>query len=191
MKKYFKVSLILGLITLICAALIALMNMVTSKVIENNEKKVIEETYTSIFSDYSYNEKREYKDNSGYIKAKVEAFDKDGKSLGFIYTLEGKNSYGGISLMVGINNLEVIDVEFLSNTESFASTVNSHVKENYPSKEEKIIEITPYGKSGKNDVDSLTEEEIDNIDTSCGATFGATLVRNLIAAALAEAKEAA
>lgn len=188
MKKYVKVSLILGGITFVCAVLIALMNLLTAKIIDNNEKKLIQNTYTSIYDNYSYNEVREFNDSTGYIKQKVEAFDKDGNSLGFIYQVYGKNSYGTISLMVGITNLEVVDVEFLINTESFASTVNSHLKENYPSSNEKVILISPYEKESFNDIDPLTKEDISNIDTACGATYGATLVKSLVEAALNEAK---
>jgi electron transport complex protein RnfG len=188
MKNYLKVAGILGAITLICAVLIGLMNMLTSPIIKKNEEETIQNTYARIYEEYSYNEEVEFKDSTGYIVSKVEAFDSNGNSLGYIYTTSGKNAYGEVSLMIGIRNLEVYDVEFLTNTESFASTVNSHVKENYPSSSEDIIEINPYGSEDTIDVGALDSDALSAIDTSCGATYGATLVKNMVSAALDEAK---
>lgn len=192
MKRYAYVSLVLGGIALICALLIAAMNMLTSPVIAKNEEAKIKDTYIKIYSDYYKNEEVDFtKDDKGYIRSKVIAYDKDNNILGYIYTTSGKNSYGEISLMIGVSNLEVVDVEFLTNTESFASTVNSHLKNNYPSKEESAIIISPYGNSDTVDVFNLDLDEVENIDTSCGATFGATLIKNMIISVLNEAKEEA
>lgn len=191
MKRYAYVSLVLGGIALICAVLIALMNMLTSPIIDKNDEAKINDTYTKIYSDYYKNEEVNFVcDDKGYIKSKVIAYDKNNKVLGYIYTTSGKNAYGEISLMIGVSNYQVVDVEFLVNSESFASTVNSHVKANYPSKEEAVIILDPYDKSEFIDVDSLSIDDVDTIDTKCGATFGATLVKNMIKSVLDEAKEA-
>jgi hypothetical protein len=65
---------------------------------------------------------------------------------------------------------------------------HSHVKENYPSSSEDIIEINPYGSEDTIDVGALDSDALSAIDTSCGATYGATLVKNMVSAALDEAK---
>ena len=190
MKRYLYVSGILGAIALVCAVLIALMNMLTNPIfIKNNENK-ISETYTKIYSDYYSNEEVEFtKDDKSYIKGKVKALDKDGNVLGYIYTTSGKNAYGEVSLMIGITDGNVVDVEFLTNTESFASTVFSHVKGNYPSSIDSVIEVNPYGSLDTIDIGYLSINEIEAIDIKCGATFGATLVKSMVLAALTEAKE--
>lgn len=190
MKRYLYVSGILGAIALVCAVLIALMNMLTNPIIKKNNENKISETYTKIYSDYYSNEEVEFtKDDKSYIKGKVKALDKDGNVLGYIYTTSGKNAYGEVSLMIGITDGNVVDVEFLTNTESFASTVSSHVKGNYPSSMDSVIEVNPYGSLDTIDIGYLSINEIEAIDIKCGATFGATLVKSMVLAALTEAKE--
>ena len=190
MKRYVYVSSVLGLIALVCAVLIALIYMLTNPIIKNNNENKINETYTKIYSDYYQNEKVNFtNDDNNYIKDKVKAFDKDGNLLGYIYTTSGKNAYGEVSLMIGITNGNVIDVEFLTNTESFSSTVSNHVKSNYPSSKESVIDINPYGGDNNIDIDSLSSNDIENIDIKCGATFGATLVKSMVLVALNDFKE--
>lgn len=190
MKRYLYVSGILGAIALVCAVLIALMNMLTNPIIKKNNENKISETYTKIYSDYYSNEEVDFtKDDKSYIKGKVKALDKDGNVLGYIYTTSGKNAYGEVSLMIGITDGNVVDVEFLTNTESFASTVSSHVKGNYPSSIDSVIEVNPYGSLDTIDIGYLSINEIEAIDIKCGATFGATLVKSMVLAALTEAKE--
>ena len=187
MKRYAYVSLILGAIALVCATLIALMNMLTSPIIAKSDEEKIKETYTKIFIDYDSSESVDFiKDEKGYIKEKRIAYDKNHQTIGYIYTTSGKNAYGEISLMIGILDGNVIDVEFLVNTESFQDTVNSHVKNKYPSSKENVIEINIYGKEDRMDIDTLSKEELNNIDVKCGATFGATLVKQMILAAVEE-----
>ena len=190
MKRYLYVSGILGAIALVCAVLIALMNMLTNPIIKKNNENKISETYTKIYSDYYSNEQVEFtKDDKSYIKGKVKALDKDGNVLGYIFTTSGKNAYGEVSLVIGITDGNVVDVEFLTNTESFASTVSSHVKGNYPSSIDSVIEVNPYGSLDTIDIGYLSINEIEAIDIKCGATFGATLVKSMVLAALTEAKE--
>lgn len=199
MKNYFKVAGILGAIALICSALIALINMATSPIIQKNDEKTVEETYSVLYDKFqtkavSKNDVEYASDSNGYITNKVEALDSSKNVVGYIYTVSGKNSYGGISLMVGIekngNEYVVCDVEFLSNTESFASTVNSHLKSTYPSSKSTDIDLNPYGKNESVDVGSLNENGVNNVDVKCGATYGATLIKNMVSACLSEVKEA-
>ena len=114
---------------------------------------------------------------SAYWKA---TFAKDISAGSF--TVTGKNSYGTISLMVAVNDGNVSKVEFLANTESFASKVNDYVKSNYPSSKTDAIYIG-INDSNSNDIDSLSIDNVSDMDTKCGATYGALLVKKLVLAA--------
>ena len=163
--------------------------MMTNPFVKMNEENKVRDTYTKIYSEYYSSEDVGFiEDEKGYIKKKDIAYDKNGNVLGYIYTTSGKNSYGEVSLMIGIKDEKVVDVEFLVNTESFASTVNSYVKSNYPSSSDSVIILNPYQGNEDIYVDSLSMDELDMIDTKCGATFGATLVKSMVLAAITEAK---
>ena len=172
--KYFKISATLGAIALVCALLIALINLVTNPVIETNDKTTELNTCKEIFDKYdeSKSESKSGNDLSNKNEAIIKiiyAKDSDGKSLGTIYKVSGKNAYGTIT---------------------FASTVNNHVLENYPSSESTDVHLGAYEKSNGEKVSSLETSKIDGIDVKCGATYGATLVKDLVKIAQNDAKEA-
>ena len=48
MKKYLKISIILGSIALICAAILAALNLVTSPIIAKNSEKTMKDTIKTI-----------------------------------------------------------------------------------------------------------------------------------------------
>ncbi len=166
--RYVKISGIIGLISLICALGIALVNSVTSPIIKDNAAKKELETCQSIFPNYDQDKSvilDDYTDSA--ITKKIHAFDKDGNEIGYLYVVEGKNAYGSISLMVAIADESVVSVEFLTNGQSYASTVADHVNKNYK--------------------DDLSAADLAGIDTSCGATYGAELVKKLVKSALNDA----
>lgn len=187
MKKNLLISSILGGISLVCALLIASFNMITSGIIEENTKKTELATCQAIYTDYDADKSEEVSVESDVIVKKVLAKDTNGNELGYLYTVTGKNSYGAITLMVAIKDNKVLQVEFLENGQSYASTVVSHLKENYPSSKDEVIypfikpEATP-------EVGALDSTQVEGIDTKCGATFGANLVKELINVALDDAK---
>ena len=193
--KNFKISATLGMISLVCALLIALVNMLSKPIIEANEKRTELATCQAIFSDYDQEKSKEETDLSGRdsrIKKIIVANDKSGNLLGKIYKVPGNNAYGNITLMVGINKEgNVIHVEFLENGQSYASTVNNHVSANYPSSESTDVHIGAYKKAESKDIDELSGSDLAAIDVKCGATFGATLVKELVTVAANDAKEAA
>ena len=187
MKKNFIIASILGGIALVCALLIACVNMFTSGIIEKNNAKTELETCQAIFSEYDADKSEEKTVSGDTIVKKVLAKDANGTELGYLYTVTGKNSYGAITLMVAIKDNTVYQVEFLENGQSFASTVTSHVKENYPSSKDEVV--YPFIKPADRDaVEALDENQLSQIDTACGATYGANLVKDLVNAALADAK---
>ena len=183
--KYFKISSILAAIALVCALVLAAMDMLTSPIIAKNNKETEKNTIVSIFKDY--NEEKsvsvDVPEDNAYILAIVLAKDSSGNELGYVYTVSGKNAYGTIKLMVAIKDNEVIQVEFLENGQSFASTVDKHVHANYPSSEKKSIDV---GFTSENQTfeGTLDESDVANIDVACGATYGAKLVKELVNAAL-------
>ena len=130
---------------------------------EQNQQKEEIRLYSEIFNDMNY-------DNSIFIiedltdpaiTKKVVAKDANGKLLGYIYTVAGKNSYGPISLLVGIGaDGKLVSAEFLENGQSYGKQVETHVNSSY--------------------IPGLTLEEITNIDTRCGATYGANTIKDLV-----------
>lgn len=190
--KNVKIASVLGAISLFCALIISLFNLLTSPIIKDNNKAKEEKIYKELYSEYDSKNSKEIEDlkgvSSDIIKI-MEIHDSNDNILGFVYTVEGKNAYGGISLMVAIEEGPVCkQVEFLSNTESFGQKVEDHVRNNYPISESDSITISPYDEEEIADVSSLSEADVSSIDVKCGATYGATLVRNLVQSALDDAK---
>lgn len=185
--KYLKTASVLAVISLICAAIIAAFSLLTSQKIKDNSKQKEQETYKVIYDDYSYSKdvtSNLSKETLDYdlIEKAIIAYDVNDNELGTIFTVTGKNSYGTISLMVAVNDGNVSKVEFLANTESFASKVNDYVKSNYPSSKTDAIYIG-INDSNSNDIDSLSIDNVSGMDTKCGATYGALLVKKLVLAA--------
>ena len=194
--KNFKISATLGIISLVCALLIALVNMLTSPIIAANDKKTELETCKAIFAEYNEDssESKSDSDLSGKNEAIIKiiyAKDSNKTDLGTIYKVTGKNAYGTITLMVGINaDNQVCQVEFIENGQSFASTVNNHVLASYPSSESTDVHVGAYSAGNTEKVGTLDSANVDSIDVKCGATYGATLVKDLVKIALDDAKEA-
>ena len=174
--KNIKISATLGIISLVCALLIALINMVTAPIIAANDKKTELETCKAIFAEYNEDasESKEASDLTGKNEAIIKiiyAKDANTKDLGTIYKVTGKNAYGTITLMVGID-------------------ANKQVLASYPSSESTDVHVGAYTVSNSEKVGSLDESKVSSIDVKCGATYGATLVKDLVKIALNDAKEA-
>lgn len=159
--KYLKTAIVLCIICGICAVLIAFINYFTQPIIEKNKVEAQNRACSEIYPNLTYEEIELNNDN----KAIEKKWHATGTGVeGYIYSLSGRNSYGNISVMVGINLDGSIEKVILTeNTQSFASKVKNHVKSTY----------------NNGPVASL-----DGVDVKCGATFGATLVKELIQIAL-------
>ncbi len=191
MKNYLKISVVLASIALVCALILASLNMLTSPIIAKNDEKKETETIQAIYENYdSSKSKVESIDGlNSAITKKITAKDSSDKVLGTLYTVTGKNAYGTITLMVAIStNNTVHQVEFLENGQSFASTVNSHVKTNYHSSKEDVYELNPYSSGEEVVIGDLTDSQVGSIVVKCGATYGANLVKELVQIALTDAK---
>lgn len=173
MLKYFKTALILTIISGVCALLIAGVNSFTSKVIAANEFAKKEAIYQEIFPEYD-GEKTGLPITEGftssYILEKVEAKNSNGELIGYVYTVSGSNAYGEIELLVGITADGTLEsVQFLTNGQSFSTETENHVNGSYTS--------------------GLTSTDVNNIDTACGATYGAKLVKELVSAAFSDSQQ--
>ena len=119
--------------------------------------------YTKVFENYSKVESEiifSGLSNESIIE-KIIAKDNDGEHLGNIYLVSGENAYGNIVLLIGIDSLgKLAHIEFVENGQSYGNEVEVHVSENY--------------KSG------LELSEVENISVTCGATYGAKTVKELV-----------
>lgn len=188
--KYIKIALILCIISLICAAGIAGVNELTAPTIEKNAQKAQLEAYQAIFEAYDEESSIELDVDNEAIESKILAKDSNGTELGVLYTVSGSNSYGKLKIVVAIVNGKVNQVEILENGQSYASTVVEHVRDSYPASPDEADHLGFAPEKGEA-VSELTMEEVTNVDTKCGATFGANTVKQLVLIALEDAMEVA
>ena len=168
-KKYLITAVTLGLIAAGGALLIAGTNMLTRDSIKANEVKAINNGLAAIYdteslktSDATLDKEFEYVISSFYVVK-----DEADAPLGYAFKTEGSNAYGKISLIVGFNaNYIYKGVAVVENGQSFASTL----KKKY---------LNPLVKEGKT---------VDEVDVSCGATYGATLVHDMVKSATSAAE---
>ena len=156
-KHVFKIAITLMLVAGIAGALIVFLNLFTAPIIEENNAKKEQTKLQEIYPNETF-------ETLDYTDSTIKKVSKTTK--GYVYQVEGKNAYGNIVLLVGINLDGTVEkVVFLENGESFAQTVNDHVDATYQNK-------------------TINQETIDSVDTKCGATYGAKLVKELVSYAL-------
>ena len=169
-KKYILTAVTLGLIAMASGALIGATNLVTADRIAENEVKKINASFVEIYGEGASgkeNESFNYNEYT-YLKSQYDIVNANGDSIGMAYRTLGSNAYGKISLIVGFVNgsgfrYVYYGISVVINEQSFATTL----EENY---------FVP-----------VKNNERDIEDVKCGATYGATLVKDMIN----EAKEAA
>ncbi len=169
MKKNILTGIILMIIAAMSGLAISGINKVTSPIIEKNTQEKEIKLCKNIFSIYDSNNSQTTLSgfNNDAISKKVVAIDSNKAPLGVIYIVSGRNAYGPISLLVGISNDgKLVSVEFLENGQSFGNEVSNHVDNKY--------------------VNGLTLDNIEGIDTKCGATYGAKTVKELVSIAFAD-----
>lgn len=166
-KHYVITALVLGGIGALAALLISLTNMITKDRISENEKKKIEQGLVEIYNKDTYfsDDIISISDSSyNYLQGYYEAFNsqqKDNK-IGYVFQASGKNAYGEITLLVGIKlNADIGRIYLVKNDQSYATTL----VDNY---------VDPYNQGNTKFID---------MDVSCGATYGATLIRNMVLSA--------
>lgn len=176
MKKYITTALVLTLITALCAALIASMNLVTSSIIDKNNENKKASLCQEIFKDYDAESSELVSEgfSSSSILEKIVAYDSNSSLLGYIYTVNGSNAYGEIELLVGITEeYTLAGVRFITNGHSFANEAESHLNNQYNS-----------GMS----LDDIFNIDLTSSDVTAGATYASKLIRTLVAAAFEDCK---
>ena len=164
-KHYILTSITLGAIAAASALLIGGSNLLTKERIKQNEQESIYKGIAYIFSDSaeilydSEIENESYKYVDHVYEIKVNDVDS-----GYAFKTTGSNMYGKVSLIIGLNlEGEYLKMKVITDEQTYASTLEKKY-------------ITP-----------LNDHERDIDDVSCGATYGAKLVRDMIS----EAKQAA
>lgn len=165
-KHYVITALVLGAIGGVSAAAIGGVNALTRDRITQNEIDKVNKGIKSLFSDEATIESEESLDNYQFVNY-VYCVNVDDNFVGYAFRTTGSNEYGKISLLVGLNkeseSFSFIGVSVITNEQTYASTL----VDNY--------------------IDPLNEGERELSDVSCGATYGAKLVRDMVN----EAKEVA
>ena len=166
-KKYILTGVILGSIAAVAAGLIAVTNLLTEKKIQQNELNAIGKGISSIFGDSEVKNQGEVsdKDYVTYYYA-VDYKKSDLEMHGYAFKCEGSNMYGKISLIAGFDSdSNFMSLYLVKNEQTYASTL-----------------VDKY-------VVPLNEDKIDVEDVSCGATYGAKLVRDMVNEANEVSKE--
>ena len=163
-KKYALTSITLGLSAASGALLIATTNMFTKEAIAKNEQNKINSGITEIFGNNATVTETNSVDSNVYKFVTIRYVVSD--NLGWAFRTDGFNSYGKVSLIVGFDSNFIYEgLSVITNEQSFATTLNK----NY-------IKVIQDG-----------SKTVDDVSVSCGATYGAKLVRDMIN----EAKQAA
>ena len=166
-KRYLITAVTLGCIAMGGALLIGGTNLLTRERIKQNEINAINKGIATIF--HSESAKYESKVLEGEHKYLQELYVvKDNENqVGYAYKTSGSNMYGKITLLVGFDNAtqSFIGTSVIVNEQTYASTL-----------------VDKY-------LNPLNEGTRDLDDVSCGATYGAKLVREMVNEALDNVKE--
>ena len=161
-KHYIITAVTLGAIAACSAALIGLTNLLTRDQIKKNEQKKFNAGITAIFGENSaaheFNPGTKYEIkylDSVYI---VDAADDPENEIGWAVRTTGSNMYGKISMLVGFdyNSKFFKGIYLITNEQTYATTL----VENY---------VTP-----------LNSDDRQLDDVKCGATYGATLINEMV-----------
>lgn len=157
-KKYIITSITLGVIAAASGALIGATNLLTRNQIAKNEKNKFNAGIASIFGENSsvFELEKEFKDYK-YINESYDVKNSEDSQIGWAIKTTGSNMYGKISMIIGFNASKVrLGTYLVVNEQTYASTLVA----NY--------------------IDPLNDGSRDLLDVKCGATYGATLVKNMI-----------
>jgi len=165
-KKYIITAITLGCIGAVSAALISLTNLVTRDAIEKNQIAKINKGLAMIYGEnFTFSEANSIDSETQYLDAYYVA-NMNEEKMGYVFQTTGSNMYGKISMLVGIDlEFNVGNVYLVVNEQTYAQTLI----DNY---------VNPYNK-----------DEVKLDDVSCGATYGAKLIRFMAEEAQSWAKE--
>ena len=157
-KHYLITSLTLGLIAMTSAALIGATNLITKKRIAQNEIDRINAGISEIFGENTMISLEQEVNNQKYVVRWYTIKNDTDVMVGFACRTTGSNMYGKISLIVGFDYTSKVfeGLSIVVNEQTFASTL----VDNY--------------------INPLNAEAIKLDDVTCGATYGAKLVRDMV-----------
>ena len=161
-KHYILTAVTLGSIAAVAAGVIGLTNLITKDRIAKNEQIRIQNGIKEVFGKDSeiLNEFKISDKNYEYLVYGYEVKNETDNLSGYAIRTLGSNMYGKISLIVGVydNSTEYVfgKLSVVVDEQTYASTL-----------EDEYIDVIN-GDSSKID------------DVSCGATYGAKLVRSMI-----------
>lgn len=166
-------AIVLFLIAAICTAILAVTNNVTlPKIEENNRQAEIKSRQLVCAAADSFSDEKTAGD-----KTYVEALDKDGKVIGYVFTTESAKGYGGeIKIMTGVSaDGKVTGIEILSIEETAGLGMNAK-KDTFRNQYVGSSGLFNVVKSnpGENEIQALT---------------GATITSNAVTEAVNEAME--
>ena len=158
MKKYILTALTLGIIAAGSAALIGGVNLLTRNRITQNELNNFNKGIVAIFGDQaSVNMQYKNGGNGNYVQEWYWVHFEDQSPSAYVFKTSGSNSYGKVTLLVGFTSSKFFTGTYvITNEQTYASTL----VDNY---------LVPVNE-GNRDIE----------DVSCGATYGAKLVRDMI-----------
>lgn len=175
-KKILKVSLVLGAISSISAGVIGLANAVTAPRIKENAMKKELSSLPHIFGGTSDDYKEVTYDNKSVAEKyeliyTLKQWKYEGSSEykgSYIFKSYGKNSYGTVTLLVGITSeTKLYTIYLIEDTESYKNVLEPKYVDAYNNSDDK-------------------EQSLENV--KCGATYGASLIRDMVKEALSVAK---
>ena len=159
-KKYILTGVTLGSIAAVAAGLIAVTNLITAKKIEQNEIDAVNKGINQIFDSVvvTFEESKSGYDYVNYCYS-ITYKKGDTEMHGYAFRCEGSNMYGKISLIAGFDDASksFISMYLVKNEQTYASTLVDKY-------------VNPVNANEKN----------YETDVSCGATYGAKLVRDMI-----------
>lgn len=175
-KKALKVSLVLGSISAVSAGVIGVVNAITAPIIANNaslkELDALPQIYGGEVKDYEEVTYDSADKDGNAIKVAVNEkykvtytlkqwkFVGDGAANGsFVFKCYGKNGYGDVTMAIGITKSGALcTIYLIEDTESYKNVLEPNYVDAY-----------------NNGCDK--ETDIENV--KCGATFGATMIRDM------------
>ncbi len=165
MKKYMKKALLsggvlAGLCGVMAIAIVGADFLTRETIAKNNVEKEAAGLRKVYGEDATYGEAILIKDDAYSYLEKYWTVTSGNKEVGRVYRGSGKNGYGDVTLLYGVNaDFSLGMVVTITNTESYGTTL----KENY-------LDLIV---SAEN-----KDEAVDNV--KCGATYGAKLCRDII-----------
>ena len=193
MKNIFKDAFILFLITAVAGVLLALVNEVTKKPIEEGKRAAVEAACREVFPDADSFASKELPSaddfNARYPKSSVdeiyEAHDGNGNTIGVVLNMTNKEGYGGnIRFSMGIaNDGTVKGVAILETSETpglglqAADVLLPQFKER---KAESFVYVKGGGASAENEVDAISSATITTRAFTNGINAGLDYFRTVI-----------